>query len=72
MKVACKLYFLGTRVHYCINIFVEFPTFFFDWWLFGHRATPQVGVALINVSQFFFSADHGNSVHSAVISHPGS
>eukprot|EP01043_Picozoa_sp_COSAG02_P025165 COSAG02_NODE_1404_length_12808_cov_64.813282_2_plen_148_part_00 len=23
-------------------------------WLFGHRATPQVGVELINVSQFFF------------------
>jgi hypothetical protein len=32
----------------------------------------KVGMfALINVSQFFFSADHGNNVHSAVISHPG-
>ena len=44
-------------------------SFFFDWWLFGHRATALVGVALINVSQFFFSADHGNRVRSAVIRH---
>jgi hypothetical protein len=38
----------------------------------GHPATPQVGVALINVSQFFFSADHGNRVRFAVIFDPGS
>eukprot|EP01043_Picozoa_sp_COSAG02_P040427 COSAG02_NODE_3273_length_7032_cov_32.221405_4_plen_90_part_00 len=28
--------------------------FFFDWWISDHRATPLVGVALINVSQCFF------------------
>jgi hypothetical protein len=46
--------------------------FFFDRWVFGHRATALVGFALINVSQFFFPADHGNRAHSAVIFDRGS
>eukprot|EP01043_Picozoa_sp_COSAG02_P029049 COSAG02_NODE_1792_length_10916_cov_169.572789_6_plen_82_part_00 len=33
---------------------LEIVTFFFDWWISEHRATLTVGVALINVSQFFF------------------
>ena len=40
---------------------------FFDWWISEDRATLMVGVALINVSQFFFSADHGNRVRFAVM-----
>ena len=46
---------------------LAFSTSRSDWSLFGHPATPLVGVALINVSQFFFPADHGNRVHFAVI-----
>eukprot|EP01043_Picozoa_sp_COSAG02_P110119 COSAG02_NODE_46231_length_350_cov_1.294821_1_plen_66_part_01 len=66
------MYFLGTRVHSYINVFVELqiPTSFFEWSVFEDRATPLVGVALINVSQFFFSADHGNRVRFAVIFDP--
>eukprot|EP01043_Picozoa_sp_COSAG02_P052998 COSAG02_NODE_5796_length_4030_cov_4.818621_3_plen_53_part_01 len=33
---------------------LEIATVFFDWWLSEDQATLLVGVALINVSQFFF------------------
>jgi hypothetical protein len=46
--------------------------FGFPWSLFGHRATGSLGVALVNVSQKIFPADHGNRVHPAVIFDPGS
>ena len=42
---------------------LENPSSSRKWSLSGHRATPLVSVALINVSQFFFGTDHGNSVH---------
>jgi hypothetical protein len=50
---------------------MEIATFFFDWWISEDRVIPLVGVALINVSQFFFSADHGNTMHSDGIHLPG-
>ena len=47
----------------------NFQLCFFDWWISEDRSTPLVGVALINVSQFFFSADHGNTMHSVGLSY---